>query len=825
MLSSSRGIGVGRGGGPASPPPASSDTPYRPSLEMTFRGHRQGVLCVGFQPSYHAPSYHDVHSPGNGFATTAPASGGGRSANGEGQTGRTRGSASSPGMAPSSSSSHHLPPKVVSSGADGAVLLWDAKPTVRALRFLGHRGPVLGCAYSPKALLLASCGHDGYVRLWIPNLRRTSTTFPGRGSCQVESGENDERYSCGWRAHSGAARALAFATDGSDLLYTVGDDKSVKCWDLQHASSGSAVPSGGGGNRFVGSFLSSAASGNAGRHVEGHTNWVRCLAVPQATTAPGPFARLLASGGDDRTVHLWDTRTRKAVHVLHEPTGSVRALSFHPNGFQLASGDANGTINVYDVRQAATGDAHDTSVLPVRHSLLQHYESAHDGAVHAIDFAPYGHWLLSAGNDGVVRLWDVSEAHLYCTVHAHEGPVRSCRFSDDGQFFATCGRDQIVMVWRAGLPRPSRSARSLSAPTEVPSAAVPLNENKGTLIGTTGGACAAAHDDQPATAPTTFRMAAAPTSATVPPPSSSPEIPVDPQLARDRLLRGQFSPARPSTSNTTGMPSGRPPLPPPMSISSSSSAAAAAAAAGGAACSSSPPRSEKSTPRPFERNEVRFSHISPRRPLDEAGETMDNDLSDAEAAPAAAQQAKEKDMIDGKSVKDSPSEQNAILADAGSSTEHGNHAHESAWMNEGNGATREHAYTNDLYAALGGGGDSAGSTYTAAQRVENLERAVASLAVYLQTQSTTTDDELRAIRHDMDGRQARQRSEMTALKDMMATLLRQQDALMQRLGATPSPGSTPVKVPPPSSVGTQPNSATAVTGDGALESKDGTTKL
>lgn len=374
--------------------PQDSDT--RPALVISYRGHRQGILSAAFRADSAGAALIADSRPPTARARTR-------------STSRSRQTASDAML---------TPPRLVSGGADGAVMLWDSKPTTRALRFIGHRGPVLNTAFSPKASLIASVGHDGYARLWCPNLRRTSTTFPAMGGVQTE-GEG----TCAWRVHSGAARALAFGQDGSDYLYTVGDDKCVKCWDLNYVASTGGYRSLG-GNKFVGSF-----------GVGGHSNWVRAIALPRAGAAA--TSCLVASGGDDALVCLWDTRTRRPVHTLCDARASIRGLSFDRTGYNLACGDASGVLNVYDLRQAA--------------HLAQHYKQAHHGALHQVHFSPIGQWLLTAGEDGTARLWDAAEGYLYCSVEAHEGPVRTAAFSDDGQFFATGGKDGILMVWRSGL--------------------------------------------------------------------------------------------------------------------------------------------------------------------------------------------------------------------------------------------------------------------------------------------------------------------------------------------------------------------------------------
>ncbi|CBZ30184.1 conserved hypothetical protein [Leishmania mexicana MHOM/GT/2001/U1103] len=374
---------------------AGTADPFRPTLEMCFRGHRQGVCSVGFQP---------ILSP-------------------------------SP-----------LIPKVVSGGADGAVMLWDAKATTRTMRFMGHRGPVLAVACSPRANLLASGGHDGYVRLWIPNTRRTTATY----GLHAESA--NDRNSCGWRGHTGAARAVVFAQDGSDHLYTAGNDKTVKCWDLNYASSSQHIGVGP-GNKFVGSF---AALSSTGQHGTGHMNWVRTVAVQSAYTSSS-FFHYIASGGDDHAICVWDTRTRAPVHMLFDCSASVHSLSFHPDGYVLASGDASGAVNLFDLRHTSSSSSaanswNGPSAQRRFSSLLQHYTGAHPGGVQCVDFAPNGGWLLSAGNDSTAKLWDVKQVYLYCTLQGHEGLVKSCHFSEDGRWLATGGgADKTILVWRSGL--------------------------------------------------------------------------------------------------------------------------------------------------------------------------------------------------------------------------------------------------------------------------------------------------------------------------------------------------------------------------------------
>jgi uncharacterized ferredoxin-like protein len=70
----------------------------------------------------------------------------------------------------------------------------------------------------------------------------------------------------------------------------------------------------------------------------------------------------------------------------------------------------------------------------------------HQGAVTSVSFSPDGQHMVTAGQDGKVRIWNLSGQQL-AQFQGHQGAVTGVSFSRDGQRLVTTGQDGKVGIW------------------------------------------------------------------------------------------------------------------------------------------------------------------------------------------------------------------------------------------------------------------------------------------------------------------------------------------------------------------------------------------
>jgi len=164
--------------------------------------------------------------------------------------------------------------------------------------------------------------------------------------------------------------------------------------------------------------------------------------------AMSPDGRLIASGGMDHNVKLWDLSEARELRILSRHLNNVTSISFSPDGRIVASASFDGTIKLVETE---TGKSLRT---------LTSFSSA----VSALAFSPDGQFLSAGGLEGTLKLWDVNTGRELRTFVGHKTWVTAVGFSPDGQMIASAGGDATIKIWEA---RSGRVLRTLTGHTSI----------------------------------------------------------------------------------------------------------------------------------------------------------------------------------------------------------------------------------------------------------------------------------------------------------------------------------------------------------------------
>ena len=62
-----------------------------------------------------------------------------------------------------------------------------------------------------------------------------------------------------------------------------------------------------------------------------------------------PDGKWLASGGDDKTVHVWNASTGQTLVLFKGHTDVIWSVAWSPDGKELASSSQDGTVRIWQV--------------------------------------------------------------------------------------------------------------------------------------------------------------------------------------------------------------------------------------------------------------------------------------------------------------------------------------------------------------------------------------------------------------------------------------------------------------------------------------------
>jgi WD40 repeat protein len=234
--------------------------------------------------------------------------------------------------------------RLASAGDDRQIVTWKVATGQVVSRIAGHPHTIYGIAYNPEGTQLAAVGFGDKVHLYDtrsgglvrrldgPGTDLRTVVFSPDGRQLATAGRNGQIRA--WAmpqcaiefdvmAGSGRVRTLAYLPEG-DKLVSAGDGRTISIWNARGGDEH---------HRFTcpaGKVLSMVVCGES----------------------------LIATGGSDNLVRVWNWQTKTEVDRLSGHTGSVATLAYDAASRVIISGSYDTTVRVWrlDIAGAEPAD-------------------------------------------------------------------------------------------------------------------------------------------------------------------------------------------------------------------------------------------------------------------------------------------------------------------------------------------------------------------------------------------------------------------------------------------------------------------------------------
>ena len=157
--------------------------------------------------------------------------------------------------------------------------------------------------------------------------------------------------------------------------------------------------------------------------------------TPVITAAIDNTGTLLATGGADGVIKVWDIRGGYVTHTFRGHAGVISALHF----FEASSLELESKQNT-NKKKRSRGSLHEDEAMINGHDSTAAFR------------------LASGSEDGKIRIWDLAKRKSIATLDSHVSVVRGLDYAPVANILISASRDKTAIVWDAQTWRSQKVA-------------------------------------------------------------------------------------------------------------------------------------------------------------------------------------------------------------------------------------------------------------------------------------------------------------------------------------------------------------------------------
>ncbi|KAJ1332132.1 hypothetical protein BSLG_008951 [Batrachochytrium salamandrivorans] len=299
--------------------------------------------------------------------------------------------------------------------------------------FFDHREPIYAVALHPTdPAIAATGGGDDRGYLWrIDTGEKLYDLGVHSDSVVAIAFSNDGKY-----VASGGmdGKVLVFRVDGGHLEQSLEGPTEIT-WLNWHPK-GNVLLAGGEDGTI---WMWRIPSGQCMMVFTGHSDSVTCgQFTPDVALYQSIFhnpGKTIVSGSADGTIIIWDPKTSTAVHRL-----TADDARFHQAAITTLSVNIDSTIMVSAAQDGSV------RLLRISNGAILAALDGHQESVEATGFSDMFPYLATGSIDGKINIWDTTTMRLRHTLK-HDDAVIKLQWHKSSPFFTSCSSDSTVRSW------------------------------------------------------------------------------------------------------------------------------------------------------------------------------------------------------------------------------------------------------------------------------------------------------------------------------------------------------------------------------------------